>query len=161
MASRTRRARVVLAVVAMAVVGLGVWRGEAVYLGVTTKRYFKERTSSYDDVRFPSPPATRGWTRVRRWDNHPTMEALWYVETGYESANLAFDRNGYVQMTQFAPDGNVLRQMWQYGSGGTYRLKWTRFSPPWFWSVTDQTEPTIPAWMKDHAKWQAALDAQE
>ena len=37
---------------------------------------------------------------------------------------------------------------------------------PWeldlnFPGATDQTEPTMPAWMKDDAKWQAALDAQE
>ena len=32
---------------------------------------------------------------------------------------------------------------------------------PWLWGVTDQTEPTMPEWMKDDAQWQAALDAQE
>ena len=35
-----------------------------------------------------------------------------------------------------------------------------RSSPPWLWGVTDQSTPSMPGWMKDDAKWQAALDAQ-
>ena len=35
-----------------------------------------------------------------------------------------------------------------------------REGPPWLWGVTDQTEPSMPEWMKDDAKWQVALDAQ-
>ena len=34
-------------------------------------------------------------------------------------------------------------------------------SPPWLWNVTDQTAPSIPAWMKDDELWQRALDAQD
>ena len=26
---------------------------------------------------------------------------------------------------------------------------------PWLWGVTDQTEPSMPEWMKDDEKWQA------
>ena len=32
---------------------------------------------------------------------------------------------------------------------------------PWLWGVTDQTAPSMPAWMKDDKQWQATLDAQE
>ena len=49
-------------------------------------------------------------------------------------------------------DGTVV---YQRGADGEKRR-----APPWLWGVTDQTEPTMPAWMKDDEKWQAALDAQ-
>ena len=34
-------------------------------------------------------------------------------------------------------------------------------SPPWLWNVTDQTAPSMPAWMKDDEQWQRVLDAQD
>ena len=36
----------------------------------------------------------------------------------------------------------------------------TRRAPPWWWDVTDQTEPSMPEWMKDDEQWQATLDAE-
>ncbi len=79
------------------------------------------------------------------------MLVLWDVNTGYKSDDAIFD-NGEVQLTQFAPDGSVLRQLWRHEA---------RFSPPWLWGVTDQTDPSAPAWILDDALWQTALDAQE
>ncbi len=36
-----------------------------------------------------------------------------------------------------------------------------RARPPWLWGVTDQTEPTMPAWMKDDEKWAKAREGQD
>ncbi len=60
-------------------------------------------------------------------------------------------------MTSWNADGTVNRQAFRSADG----LEEERDSPPWLWAVTDQTEPTMPAWMKDDAKWQATLAAQE
>ena len=62
-------------------------------------------------------------------------------------------------------DGKVRHQRWYVDEDGEVLLSQEegrlKFTPPWLWGVTDQTAPTMPAWMKDDAKWQAALDAQK
>ncbi len=56
-------------------------------------------------------------------------------------------------MTYWLPDGTVTAQR--------DRELGETLEPPWLWGVTDQTEPSAPAWILDDAQWQAALDAQE
>ena len=65
------------------------------------------------------------------------------------------------ETTEWHPDGSVRhqRRLFFDESGETVREQ-ARESPPWWWGVTDQTEPTMPEWMKDDAKWQEALDSQ-
>ena len=59
------------------------------------------------------------------------------------------------QRTEWSERGKVVRQYRQPG-GARFPLRQT--SPPWLWGVTDQSEPTMPAWMKDDEKWAKALE---
>ncbi len=66
-------------------------------------------------------------------------------------------RNGSeVRETVWAYDGTVNCQMDYLTDGDFFKT-----SPPWWWNVTDQTAPSMPAWMKDDEQWQRALDAQD
>ena len=151
-----RRAKLVLLVLAIALVGLGVWRGEPVWWWVTTERVYEQRawaSSSPVSLR----EFARGWYRVRRWGSDRSSEGpavYWYGATGFRAATVLYKNAGALQYTRWRPDGTVI---WQIdGLNSAFRN-----SSPWLWGVTDQTSPSIPAWMKDDAKWQAALDAQE
>ncbi len=59
--------------------------------------------------------------------------------------------------TNWSSDGAVVAQA-EYRADGTWYISDT---PPWLWNVTDQTAPSMPAWMKDDEKWLRALDAQD
>ena len=61
----------------------------------------------------------------------------------------------WISRSSGAPDGTVMRPLRAPG-----RVPPDKTYPPWSWNVTDQTQPSMPEWMTDDAKWQAALDAQ-
>ena len=65
-----------------------------------------------------------------------------------------------VRVTKWRTSGSVLIQIRLVDDNGESIPKETNRAPPWLWGVTDQTHPTMPAWMKDDEQWQAALDAQ-
>ena len=132
---------------AVALVGLGVFASEPLYWWATTRHeWFANRTFSGDR-------GARGWRRVQRWQNRAIVKAeLWYVETGFKAAEIQH----IVKATIWHEDGTV---RWHFDGDETFPVETT--SPPWLWGVTDQASPTMPAWMKDDEKWQAALDAQE
>ena len=152
MASRTRRAKVVLAVLACAIVGLGVWAWEPVYWWVMTTTRYSEGTNYGIPVR--TTVYENRWSRGKRIVGY-------YVGSGYKAYEYDVDRTGqgFDTVTAWHPDGIVQHQE-ERGAGQPGWTGWTD-SPPWLRGVTDQTAPSMPAWMKDDAKWQAALDAQE
>ncbi len=160
MASRPLRARVVLAVIALAVIGLGVWAWEPVWLWATTKRVFEESSCGGKKI--------RGWHTVSRWTGDDLGFRLFFVENGWLRAEGTGD-DPFERVTNWNMDGEVVHQAYAVDYDGGV---WTRSrrivvtsmggkGPPWLWGVSDQTAPTMPAWMKDNAKWQAALDAQD
>ncbi len=149
MASRARRARVVLGVIAVALVGLGVWAWEPVYWWVMTERVYQE-------MQFEDGTVLRGWYHVWRWsETLHGPRVTWYTATGYNAHESLVA--GYGRTSHWASDGAVRFQSHGLETGF---LVYTE-APPWLWGVTDQTSPTMPEWMKDDAQWQAALDAQE
>ena len=82
---------------------------------------------------------------------------FWFVETGW-IAHVEENRDDAPRSeSDWNVDGTVHSQVTNDSKGNLVE----RRSPPWLWGVTDQTEPSIPAWVKDDALWQAALDAQE
>ena len=81
----------------------------------------------------------------------------WYLDSGF-LADQATVHGAEVRITVWRADGSVKNQV--IFSTVALQIR-DHDDPPWLWGVTDQTAPTIPAWMKDDAKWQAALDAQK
>ena len=57
----SRRARLVLVLVVLGVVGVGVFAWKPLYVWVMTKRVWMESTL-HDDIQRP-----RGWKHVKRW----------------------------------------------------------------------------------------------
>ena len=168
MASRTRRARVALGIIALAVIGLGVWRGEALYWWVMTERVYCDRVLGKKHL--------RGYRTPSRWEHrflHGEV-VLWDIDTGFLFSKTTHSAGEQPRATYWNPDGTLRWQVEEEnahtnnfahlgldGWGYLDDRKIVRTQPPWLWGVTDQTEPTIPAWMKDDTKWQAVLDAQE
>ena len=76
----------------------------------------------------------------------------WYPKSGLKCGETVLTGHEW-RTTTWHPDGAVASQV-QSRLGGDDEAR--RSSPPWWWGVTDQTERTMPAWMKDDTKWQAA-----
>ena len=154
MASRTRRAKVALAAVALALVGLGAWRGEALWRWATTSRVYVERHRPFFSFFAFSwgGPKMRGWKQGALWPDSG-LGLLWYVDSGFKAEEY-FIRDGNVYITRWRPDGSVLRQDTGIQAGPDQSQE----TPPWLWGVTDQTEPTMPEWMNDDEQWAKALE---
>ena len=148
----SRRAKLVLLVLAVAIVGLGVLAWEPVYWWVMTKRVAWETTS-------PQPHA-RGYSTIWRWTSNKIKhgpQCLWYTTTGFKMAESDWGPEGTLRGTYWRPDGTVDIQGRHYDEVGSVVHERKRVAP-WWWGVADQTEPTMPAWMKDDAKWAKALE---
>ena len=89
--------------------------------------------------------------RVFGRDRWPNPSVMWYVENGYRAVEL----HGNYRVTCWLADGTVEKQLSRSVHGGEVK------KAPWLWNITDQTTPSMPAWMKDDEKWQRALDAQD
>ena len=149
-ASRTRRARVVLGVLAVALVGLGVLAREPLWMWATTKRRALPRGPSWSHFY-----QQRGYVTLHRWTGARVVQRRFWVHNGLKAEETYLVGGRVARKTEWRDNGSVIGQ---YGLEAGRR---GRTSPPWLWGVTDQIEPTIPAWMKDDALWQAALDAQD
>ena len=104
----------------------------------------------------------RGYSTVRRWASKKIKygrECLWHTTTGFKKAESDWGTGGTLRMTWWRPDGTIFAQWRRHDDTGT-EVKEHKRKGPWLWGVTDQTEPTMPEWMKDDEQWQAALDAQ-
>ena len=136
-----RRARLVLVLVVLPWLALGVFVWEPMYSWVTTKRIYMESGSGEQ----------RGWYLVSRWDDKrtPGPFVVWYVESGYKVT----EETAPFARTIWNPNGTISTQVMADGT--------IKETPPWLWNSTDQTEPSMPAWMKDDEQWQRALDAQD
>ena len=138
--------------VALAVIGLGVWAWEPVYWWVMTEPKYYETGGR------------RGWSRSYRWEHSESGSPFcsWFATSGFKAVEgvMVQQRNDdmtYEQLTLWQPDGSTYCQA---SAIDTIHHR-ENLSPPWWWGVTDQTAPTMPEWMKDDARWQAALDAQK
>ena len=148
----SRCARLVLVVVLLGVVSVGVVAWEPVWQWATTKnRYFE----AWDSLGVSNK--VRGYRHDRIWGDpeEVTMFSavrgkVWYMHSGY----LAQEWHGPGRMTWWEFSGELAEQ---WDDHGDVEIS----SPPWLWSVTDQTTPSMPAWMKDDEQWQRALDAQD
>ncbi len=141
---------------ALALVAVSVPLAEPVWMLVTTKRWYWE-------TRLKSSPdhPVRGYIQVRRGaqnDSEDPQHGLaegWYVETGFRAYVTDYsNQEWHGALTWWNLDGTVYRQ----ARGDPFEFV---ESPPWWDGVTDQTAPSIPAWMKDDEQWQRALDAQD
>ena len=161
----SRRARLVLVLVVLGVVVLVLWAWEPLYDYVSLRRLLVDeatfeviavsQTSVFGgDFGTWAGHPVRGWIMEDRWTGEYGYLVGYYLETGM----MALDENP--TSTVWKLDGAVLCQYRFYDETGA-KVKERKYSPPWWWGVTDQTVPSMPEWMKDDEKWQRALDAQD
>ena len=85
---------------------------------------------------------------------------MWVVETGFLRGDGEYRDDRPLRVTTWDYDGRVWMQQIASPDGreaSAWRVE-MRLSPPWLWGVTDQTEPSMPAWMKDDKLWAKALE---
>ena len=81
-----RRAKLVLLVLAVAIVGLGVWAREPVWWWVMTERIVHEVSEDEklpvgSNAVFSLNDDTRGWLRVNRWSGRLEKAKAYYRDT--------------------------------------------------------------------------------
>ena len=161
----SRRARLVLVLVVLGVVGVGVFAWEPLYWWVITETVpltVVRPLSTWNEGH-----RVRGRVQVRRGTHmlHGRF-VTYFLETGLKSAEAEWRNDMLWRATSWNLDGKVKHQGWNRqlennpdladNTTAEYKL-----SPPWWWNATDQTAPSMPAWMKDDEQWQRALDAQD
>lgn len=161
----SRCARVALALVLLGVGGVGIIVWEPIWLWATTQRHY------FDG------PGVRGWRTEPRTPGKPTprgVEVVYYVRTGFKCSETVFREGRPPRQSTWGADGRLWWQGEWRGAhtslfsrtgidGSLHRNTPTilRTESPWLWSVTDQAEPSMPAWMKDDTKWRAARRARD
>ena len=145
-----RRAKLVLLVLAVAIVGLGVRAWEPVCSFVVFEEVPCYRLSFGGVSTPPQPEDTRRGICVRnRWTHQRRFETFWWAHNGFLATKHEYDGEELIRTTHWNADGSMHTEHWDEDGDLSIR------------GVPDQTAPSMPEWMKDDAKWQAALDAQE
>ncbi len=70
---------------------------------------------------------------------------LFYCETGFKAFEQLYEAGRIARTTVWNRNGTVKRQT-EVKFDGQIPSVGHRGSPPWWWGVTDQTEPTAPWW---------------
>ena len=139
---RSRKALVVAVAILSLVAVPGVVYHQGIWLAVTTKRI---SYSEYLEHGFRSRPV-RGWVHVKRWTDQPVAHGprvLYWERTGFKFLEMECIDGEVARSTCWSSTGTVLAQRHYLDKSGTMTR---RDGPPWWWGVTDQTEPTAPWW---------------
>ena len=101
-----RRAKLVLLVLAIAVVGLGVWAWEPVWWWVTTGTVPVDRIRRSFSLRHP----LRGYDRVKRWDPGVLhgRQVVWYAQTGMMAWEGHAIEGSLIRETLYLRNGKVM-----------------------------------------------------
>ncbi len=88
----------------------------------------------------------RTYETVSRWTGRPPKDAelitSYYVRSGFRKMVMQHTLGeDYVRHTQWNADGTVMSQSRLVGHATVIEEIRT---PPWWWDVSDQTEPTAP-----------------
>ena len=129
----------------VALLGLGVTNGPAIWQWLTVRRIQIDEKSGrhrvlgfYSVKRFRNPPVRHGITLAH------------YLDTGFKSVESEWKDGITFSSTSWNLDGTVHEQLRENSLPGRRVPLLGKSSPPWWWNVTDQTEPTAPWW--DHEK---------
>ncbi len=96
--------------------------------------------------------ASRGEMIHNRWTHYVYGKFVsYYVKTGFVSM-MDDRRGGQICLTQYNVDGAVVYQSHATKRDGTDLV--SKRSPPWWWGVKDQTEPTAPWWGRNDSNGQ-------
>ncbi len=167
MAKSVGCARLILVAVALAVVASVCSCGSRCGEYVTMEKHAISRWADDNaphmpinehSLRLPAGVGMRGWRYTSRWSQRDLGGALYYLDSGFK----AVEWDGNRRFSAWNPDGTLAAQSQDPPMSSGISAPWElKYSPPWWWNVTDQTTPSIPAWMKDDEQWQRALDAQD
>ena len=125
---------------------------------MTTERvYFEEIWCGHE---------VRGWRTYQRQGDYRGAGhrrwVYWFLGNGRKQSEANWSEGYLLWMTEWNYDGTVHAQFdFVSPDGSLTDSPREKESPPCLWGVSDQTTPSMPAWMKDDEKWQAALDAQK
>ncbi len=102
----------------------------------------------------------RGFTFINRWTGEEVGGVAYYLD-GFKYKEWRGDPVlGYEWTVWNRPRWNSHGHVAAQCRPGKTGLFENKSSPPWWWGVTDQAAPSMPAWMKDDEKWAKALEEQ-
>lgn len=141
MAPRARRALWIVTVLAMAVIVLGVFFGETVWLVATTRRVVYPE---HGEPTLAHEGHIRGWYTVRRFGGEKHgLQVMFYEKTGFIAFEGFYDDGRPVRETHWNYHGKLIQQVRK--DPGKPDAEW-KSGPPWWWDKEDQVDPTAPWW---------------
>lgn len=133
--------RIAIIVPLLALVGVGVWQGTAVYWFVLTRQSpgHGSSTGGVDGV-----VKFGGYSRFSRWSKDTKLlgeSVKWYADSGHLYSRSFHRSDGSRRTTTWNADGTIRFQMESDMNpfDSTHRRE-----PPWLWGEEDQTSPTAP-----------------
>ena len=147
-----------LAIILLAVAALciSLWVGEGpLWRWVMTEVVVSLEDSSDLPEEFTE---VREWRRQNRWNHTPIHVQSYYVSTGYQASDVRWKNGEPYRGTWWFSDGRVVRQnRWgdqvekitlmvtrKRGRTTVAVPAESRGKAPWWWGVTNQTEPSAP-----------------
>ncbi len=131
-----------LLVLAVALVGLGVWAWKPV------QRFLLIRQVPVAEAGQRGPggrPINLYWL-MHRLNGQKSGHRYYYSDNGFLALEAWFD-GVQEHKTTWNMDGSVRSQRWSHEYS-----KEARTSPPWRWGVIPQTRPTDPQWRREQGK---------
>ena len=144
MAKSTRRARLVIIAIALGLGAVLLPQSSVLWSLLTLKKIPLDEVSKGHRV--------LGFYTVKRWTDPPERHGrtlTHYVDNGFLSVDSLWKDGILVSSTSWLFDGTVKEQMRENSLPNRRVPLEGRGKPPWWWSVTDQTEPTAPWWGKE------------
>lgn len=136
---------------ALAIAGLFVF-GPA-WSWITQERVYIFEAERYGSIIVEAGKGFRGYQTRSRWSGKITgPQRLWSIDTGKLVEESWWKDDSLVRGTFWYADGRIDRQR-----VGRRHVD----GPPWSWEVTEQTEPTMPPWMQDDARWREEAGPEE
>ena len=129
----------ILVAVVLALVAVSVPLASPVWYWVMTKETSILETMDGHEV--------RGMRAASRWDaKGPGRVVSYYTENGFKAFEGEWRRGkAFLTLTMWNFDGTVRLQQRDPDEAPRFAKQ----SPPWWWGVTDQTNPTAPWWKEE------------
>lgn len=151
MASQSRRAKTVLIGLVVVVCAGGVFAWKPVLRLVSTQRiwtltrdaWFHEDARAHETVK----GRVREYQEYHRWRRiaHGWQRG-WFEHNGFLAYETEWRNGRPIRGTEWRRDGSIREQWDDVDRGGRAMSKRT---PPWWWGVTEQSQPTAPWWGKE------------
>ena len=148
-----KRPRLLLAVILLAVITLlaALWVNEGpLWRWVMLEKVMIQSPARYLPRNSPWTKRVAGFKSINRWTKTEHGRLVFFdLESGRQVQEQVWSKGSCIRITKWSPRGTLYMQSRTRNEFGETIPAETTTSPPWWWGVENQTEPTAPWWGKE------------